>query len=147
MPITVKSDRQNSPVLSGDRPIAAKAMIATAVAPSSGVDVWPVTSRAASSASMPPLIRTNIPSMMTIALSTSMPSAMISAPSEMRSSATPAGPMKMNVPQIVSTSTKPMIKPLRSPMKSNRTTITMPMASSRLMRNASIAVVTMSDCM
>ncbi len=90
--MTVKSDRQNSPVLSGDRPIAAKAMMATTVAPSSGVDVWPVTSRAASSASIPPLIRTNMPSMITIALSTSMPSAMISAPSEMRSRATPAGP-------------------------------------------------------
>jgi len=54
------------------------------------------------------------------------------SPSEIRSRARPAGPMKMNVVAIVSTSTKPMMSPLRTPMKNRRTTITMATASARL---------------
>ena len=55
--------------------------------------------------------------------------------------------MKMKVPAIVRTSTKPMIRPLRSPMNSKRTTTTISTASTRLTKKASIAVMTMSDCM
>ena len=55
--------------------------------------------------------------------------------------------MKMNVPAIVRTKTKPMIRPLRSPMNRSRTTTTIATASRRFTRKASIAVVTMSDCM
>ena len=76
-------------MLSSESPIAAKAVMAMAVAPSSGSWACAVTSRAASSLSCPARIRTIIPSVMTIALSTSMPSAMISAPSEIRCSGMP----------------------------------------------------------
>ena len=124
MNTTWKSDRQYSPVPSSERPIAPNAMIATAVAPRSGIACWPTTSRAASSAFCPSWILTSMPSTTTIALSTSMPNAMISAPREMRSSATFQGPMKIKVPLMVRTRTKPMIMLLRSPMKIRSTPIT-----------------------
>ena len=51
---TWNRERQNSPVASSDRPIAPNAMIATAVAPSSGIAVCSTTSIAASSVFCPP---------------------------------------------------------------------------------------------
>ncbi len=54
--------------------------------------------------------------------------------------------MKMNVPQIVTASTKPMMRPLRNPMKASNTTMTMATAWNRLTRKLSMAVVTASDC-
>ena len=55
------------------------------------------------------------------------------------------GPRKMKLPQIVSSRTKPISSPLRSPMKKSSTTITMATASTRLMTKPLIAVVTASD--
>jgi len=126
--------------------MAPNAMMATAVAPSSGMEVWATTSLAASSAAWPFFMRTSTPSTTTMALSTSMPSAMINAPSEMRSRATSHGPMKMNVPQMVSARMAPMMSPLRRPMNTSSTTMTMATAWTRLTRKPSIAVVTASDC-
>ena len=53
--------------------------------------------------------------------------------------------MKMKVPQIVSARTKPMIRLLRSPMKSTSTPTTMATASTRLTRKALMAVVVAAD--
>ncbi len=143
---TWNRDLQNSPVESSDSPIAPNAMMATAVAPSSGRAVWLTTALAADSGSSPCWMRTSIPSMTTMALSTSMPRAMISAPSEMRSRATSQEPMKMKVPTMVSASMKPMISPLRTPMNSSNTATTMATACIRLFRKPSMAVTTASDC-
>ena len=119
---TWNSERQNSPVLSCDVPIAANPRMAMAVAPNSGTADCFTTSDAARFGSTPFSMRISIPSTTTMALSTSMPSAMISAPSEMRSRATPIGPRKMNVPAIVSRRMKPIRRPLRTPMKNSSTT-------------------------
>ncbi len=54
--------------------------------------------------------------------------------------------MKMKVPLMVSTRTKPISRPLRSPMKTSSTTITMATAWIRLSRKLSMATVTASDC-
>ena len=116
------------------------------VAPSSGVAVWPTTSRAASIPDMPPCIRIRMPSVTTMALSTSIPRAMISAPSEMRSRMTSCVCMMMNEPMIVRASTNPMIKPERSPMNMRSTTITMATAVIRFFMNALMEMVTASDC-
>ncbi len=144
--ITENSERQYSPVLSGDRPIAPKAATATTVAPSSGIAVCPTTSFAAVSPSVPCSIFTRIPSVTTIALSTSMPSAMTSAPSEMRSRMIPCICMMMNVPMIVTSRIEPMIVALRRPMNSISTTITIATASARLIRKPLIDWTTARDC-
>ncbi len=86
-----------------------------------------------------------MPSVTTMALSTSMPSAMISAPSEMRCIAMPAPYIAISVPATVSTSTAPMISPLRRPMKSSSTTTTMATAPARLATKLSTAARTESD--
>ena len=143
---TWKRERQNSPVLSCEVPIAAKARIAITVAPSRGVADWLTTSDAAWRGSALCSSLTSIPSTITIALSTSIPSAMISAPREMRSSATPIGLRKMKLPAIVSTRTKPIRAALRRPMKKRSTTITIATACSRLVTNPLMAVLTASDC-
>ena len=144
---TWKSERQNSPVLSSEVPMAAKARMAMAVAPSSGIADCFTTSMAASRGVHAALLtHEHTPSTMTIALSTSMPRAMISAPREMRSRATPQGSRKMKLPTIVSTSTKPISTPLRRPMKKSSTTITISTAWSRLPVKPWIAAVTAADC-
>ncbi|OPZ41070.1 MAG: hypothetical protein BWY99_00235 [Synergistetes bacterium ADurb.BinA166] len=74
---------QNSPVLSGESPIGAKAIAAMIVAPSRGTWVCLTTSIAEDAPSRPLCIPTRIPSATTMALSTSMPSAIMRAPREM----------------------------------------------------------------
>ncbi len=86
-----------------------------------------------------------MPSVTTIALSTSMPSAMISAPSEMRCMAMPSIHIAISVPATVSTSTAPMISPLRRPMKSSSTTTTIATAATRLSTKPATAARTESD--
>ena len=76
---TCKRLRQNSPVLSGDRPMGAKARTAIKVPPSMA-QTEPVTvSEAASSVDCPRCTPTSMPSVTTMALSTREPRAMISA--------------------------------------------------------------------
>ena len=118
--ITWNSVRVYSPVASGDIPTAAKAKIATTVAPKSGHMVWSTTAFAASFLSSPFCIRTRMPSVMTMELSTSIPIAMMSAPREMRWSVMSITYMKRSVPEMISTSIKPMITPLWTPMKITR---------------------------
>jgi hypothetical protein len=147
MRMTVKRLRQNSPVASFEVPMAAKARIATTVAPRSGIAVCPTTSLAASVASCPASMRTLIPSTTTMALSTSMPRAMIRAPREILSRVTPMVPMKRKVPEMVRKRIVPMMSPLRRPMKRRSTTTTMATACPRVTMKPSMAVVTASDCM
>ncbi len=114
MKMTQKSDRVYSPVLSCERPIAAKATTAIAVAPNSGPWFSAIVSRIAAIFSRPPSIRTLMPSVMTIALSVSMHSAMMNAPSEMRSRRMPPFRyMVRNVARIVKNSTRPTESPAR----------------------------------
>ena len=143
--MTQNSEPAYSPMSVGDRPIALKARMPTAVPPSSGHIVARTTALAAVSAGSPFCIRTRMPSVTTMALSTSMPSAMMSAPSEMRCIAMPACHIAISVPATVSTSTMPMIRPLRSPMKISRTTTTMATAPARLATKLSTAARTESD--
>ncbi len=72
--------RVYSPVASGDIPTAAKAKMATIVAPKRGHMVWATTAMEASFAFIPFCIRTRMPSVMTMELSTSIPMAMMRAP-------------------------------------------------------------------
>ena len=125
--------------------MAAKARMATTVAPSSGHAVCDTTSDAACLGSVPRCILISIPSTTTMALSTNIPSAMMSAPSETRSSARPFVPMRTNVPAMVSNRMNPMSKPLRSPMKINNTTMTIATAWMRLTMNPLMAAVTSRD--
>src|SRR5215468_5043257 len=114
--MTQNSELQYSPVLSSDRPIAAKAMTPMAVAPKSGHWFCATVSRTASSLSPPDSMPTLIPSMTMMALSVSMHRAMMSAPSEMRSiSRSPFMYMTRNVAMIVRNSTMPMMKPVLRP--------------------------------
>ena len=126
--------------------MAANARMAITVAPSRGIAVCLTTSMAACLASSPFCRRTSTPSTTTMALSTSMPRAMIRAPSEMRSRATPMGARKMKLPAMVNSNTKPISRPLRSPMNNSSTTMTMATACIRLTRKPRMAVLTASDC-
>jgi len=118
-----------------------------AVPPSSGMAVLPTTSMAACRGLTPLPMLMSMPSTTTMALSTSMPRAMIRAPREMRSRTTPCIFRKMKLPQIVKSRMNPISSPLRSPMNNRSTTITMTMASARLITKPLMAVVTASDCM
>ena len=142
--MTQKSELVYSPVLSSDRPIAAKAMTPMAVAPKSGHWFSPTTSRTTLRLSSPASIPTLIPSMTMIALSVSMHKAMMSAPKEMRSSKrSPFIYMTRNVAIIVRNSTMPIISPVLRPMANRSTTKTMLTALPRLKTN-SVAAVTAS---
>lgn len=107
MPITAKSENRNSPVASGLRPIAAKAMMPMTVAPSSGICVFDAASSAASRERRPRFMALCMPSATSIALSTSMPIAMINAPSEIRSISMENSFMNRSVPTTVNRSVVP----------------------------------------
>ena len=144
MKMTQKRELQYSPVLSSDKPIAAKAITAMAVAPKSGHWHWDTTSRITEILSSPLSMRTFIPSVMTIALSVSMQSAMIKAPREMRSSRMSLKYITWIVARIVSSRTTPIIIPARSPIAKRSTTNTMLTALTRLKAKALVAMVTAS---
>ena len=82
MPTTCSRLLQNSPVMSFDRPIGAKASTAMRVPPSIAHWEPSAVSDAASSTAMPRSTPTSIPSETTMALSTSDPRAMIKAARE-----------------------------------------------------------------
>ncbi len=144
MSSTSKSERQYSPVLSFERPMAPKARIAMAVEPSSGTAVWVTMSFAAFMRSDPRWMAMSMPSVMTMALSTSITRAMMRAPSEMRSSVSPQKFITIIVPQIVMSRIAPIIRPLRSPMKMRRTMMTITTAWARFITKSLIDSVTVS---
>ena len=102
--------------MSWDVPMAAKARMATDVAPRRGQAVWETVSIAASRRFMPALTRTRMPSVTTMALSTSIPRARIRAPREMFWRVMSMAPMKMKVPKMVRSRAAPMSAPLDSPV-------------------------------
>ncbi len=140
--ITINSDRQYSPVESFEAPMAAKARMATIVAPNSGHIVCLTMSIAASVAVLPFCWPIRMPSTTTMALSTSIPKAMIRAPRLMRSSITPALSIGINVAKTVRIKMAPITKALRNPMANMSTPMTMTTASIRLMTKLSMAVTT-----
>ena len=144
--ITINRERQYSPVLSSDVPMAAKPATATTVAPNNGMAVWPTMSLAAFMASMPCCMRIRMPSVTTMALSTSIPRAITSAPNEMRSRVMLPIFIKINVPKMVTAKIAPMIRPLRKPMETNSTSTTIAMEASRFCLKPSMAKVTAWDC-
>jgi hypothetical protein len=143
--ITQNSEPAYSPMSVGDRPMALKARMPTAVPPSSGHCVACTTAMAAARRSSPRCRRTRMPSVTTMALSTSMPSAMISAPKEMRCIAMPSSCIAMSVPATVKTSTTPTMSALCTPMNSTSTPTTMTTAAIRLDTKPFTAARTESD--
>ena len=82
--------------------------------------------------------------MMTMALSTSMPIATIKAPRDMRCRVLPIMSRMGKVTAMVSTSPKPMMRPLRKPMVNISTMMTISTDSSRLSMKPLMASLTLS---
>ena len=145
--ITQKSEPAYSPISLGDKPIALNARMPTRVPPNNGQSVALTTSLMACSRGSPCCSLTNTPSVTTMALSTSIPSAMMSAPSDMRCIAISSINIIISVPATVSSKTKPIIKPERSPIKNSSTKNTITTAAMRLSTKLSTEAFTDSDCM
>ena len=135
IPITAKSENINSPVESGLKPMPAKAMMPMMVAPNRGICVLPAASSAASREDLPRPIAIFMPSATTMALSTNIPIAMISAPNEIRSISMEKIDINSTVPTTVSSSVAPTTTDARAPMKTPRTSTTMPTDIARLIKN------------
>ena len=85
-----------------------------------------------------------MPSMTTMALSTNIPMATIKAPREIRCKVPPAASKMGKVAKMVSSNPVPMITPLRKPMKTISTTITITTDARRFHIKPSTALFTKS---
>ena len=106
-------------------------MMAIRVAPSKGIAVCRPIAVIASILSFPAFKSTNMPSIITMALSTSIPIASTKAASIVP----PANCRKRNDPKTVTTKLMPIIRPLLNPIASISINTTMTTDSIRLMTN------------
>jgi len=110
-------------------------MIAINVAPNNGIAVCRPIAVIASILSFPAFKSTNMPSIITMALSTSIPIASTKAARETRCIVPPANCRKRNDPKTVTTKLMPIIRPLLNPIASISINTTMTTDSIRLMTN------------
>ena len=110
-------------------------MMAIRVAPNNGIAVCRPIAVIASILSFPAFRSTNMPSMITMALSTSIPIANTKAARETRCIVPPANCRKRNDPKTVTTKLIPIISPLLKPIANIRISTTMTTDSIRLMTN------------
>ena len=139
---TINKSRTYSPVVSGDKNIGKKVRIPIVVAPSKGQAVFFVIFTKAAGLGIPFFRSTRIPSVITIALSTSIPIATINEASETRGNVPCIMYSKSNEPNTTITRPAPMIYPLRNPMKSMTTKITITTDSIRFTMKTLIALFT-----
>ena len=124
--------------------IGKKASMAIRVAPNRGIAVFlPIVVRA-SFRGLPILKSTNIPSIMTMALSTSIPIANMNVANDTRCIDPSNTPRNRNEPITIVRRLTPMITPLRNPIVSINMTKTIIMDSIKFTKNDDKASVTLS---